>query len=141
MNWKDSAFSPQEAQFAESRSLTLRLVAGAFGLPPQLVGAEPRNSRTAWREVEMALGPWVNLVESAVNAQLVPRIYGQQAAGGRIRVRFEGPAPVTDAEIGSTLDAAITNSRMSPKEARLVTGLPPTEGGDRIIIKPGAVTG
>jgi HK97 family phage portal protein len=137
--WKESAFSPKEAEFAEARNLTLRMVAGAYGLPPQLVGAEGRNIRTGWREIETALAPWANLIESAVNAQLVPRLYGEQAVNGRIRVRFESPAPITDNEIGLTLDSAVKSGRLTPDEARAVTGLPPADGGDKLYPPPGAV--
>jgi len=135
--WKDSSFSPEEAQFAEARNLTLRAVAGCYGLPAQLVNAEGRNLRTGWREVEQALGPWANLIESAVNSQLVPRLYPGQAPG-RIRVRFESPAPLTDNEIGQTLDSAVKSGRITPDEARAVTGLPPIAGGDRLYPQPGA---
>jgi HK97 family phage portal protein len=139
MTWKESSFSPKEAEFSEARQLTLRLVAGAYGLPAQLVGAESRNNRTAWREIEVALGPWVNLVESAVNAQLVPRLYPGQATG-RIRVRFESPAPLTDNEIGLTLDGAVKAGRVTPDEARAVTGLSPIAGGNRLYPPPGSVS-
>lgn len=141
MKWKDAAFSPEEAQYNEARSLTLRLVAGILGIPPQIVGAEARNTRTAYREIEVALSPWVSRVESAINAQLVPRLYGDQAAGGRIRARLVIPAPVTDNELGQTLDGAARNGRLTANETRAIVGLPPITGGDMLYPPPGSVPG
>lgn len=118
--------SPADAQFVEGRTQVLRLAAAALGIPPQLVGAETENFPGATRAIEECLAPYAKLVEAELNAKLAPRIYDDPA----VEIKLVPPAPLTDRDIGQTLDAAVKAGRMTPNEARKVVGLPDHPDGD-----------
>jgi HK97 family phage portal protein len=128
MRWRDTAWSPKEAEYVSARQQSLGLVCGVFGVPSQLVAASTENIRAASAQYEEVLGPWVERIEAALTTQLVPKLYGED----RVQVKLRQPVPIVDKDAGGVLDGAVKSGRLTANEARAVTGLPPIEGGDQL---------
>lgn len=78
LKWQQIAFSPQDMEFIQSKHVSAREIALAFGVPPMLLGIPGDNTYANYQEANRALWrltilPLAEKVLAGLNAWLVPR--------------------------------------------------------------------
>jgi HK97 family phage portal protein len=77
MDWKELSLSPKDMDYIESKNISAREIALAFGVPPQLLGITGDNTYSNLAEARLAFWeqtiiPMVDEFISALNSWLVP---------------------------------------------------------------------
>lgn len=106
-----SAFSAIDMQDLEARRLSAIEVAAAFHIAPELVGAQQGNYSNVREYRQMlyrdSLGPYIDEVEQALNAQLVPMLgdsrdlYVEAHVDAKLRGSFEERAQIMQTATGA----------------------------------------
>lgn len=136
MELKRIGFNAKEEQWLEAATLSLSTVAGAFHVPPAMVGVSGYNSFASVKEFRKmlyteTLGPLVAQVEETWNTFLMPIIgapanqYLELNIGEKLQGDFE--------EQGNVLFQAVGGPYMTPNEARKKINQPPIDGGDVLL--------
>lgn len=137
------AFSPQDAQDIQGRQFSDAMVASAFHIAPELVGAREGtySNVQAYREMlyRDGLGAAFVAWEQVLNAMLVPdfddsgNLYIEADIDAKLRGSFE-----QQAKIGST---AVGRPWMKTNEFRARMNLPAVDGGDELVTPLNVVIG
>ena len=106
-----SAFSAIDMQDLEARRLSAIEVAAAFHIAPELVGAQQGNYSNVREYRQMlyrdSLGPYIDQVEQALNAQLEPMLgdsrdlYVEAHVDAKLRGSFEERAQIMQTATGA----------------------------------------
>lgn len=137
------AFSPEDAQWLESRRFGVSEIARFFGVPPHLI-ADATGS-TSWgsglAQQNTAFGafsirPWVERIEDAHGRLLtshgMPDVF--------VKLNVDALLRASTAERFATYQTAIAARVMTPNECRRLEDLPPLAGGDEFPPVPGVTT-
>ena len=135
LKWQSVGFSPMDMDFINSKAVSAREIALAFGVPPMLLGLPGDNTYSNYQEANRALWrtsilPLVTKVMAGVDGWLMPRF------GDGFTVSADThniPALAVEREkLWSRLNSA---KFMTLNEKRLAVGLPPIKGGDVLSAK------
>ena len=85
IDFKAIGLSPQDSEFLASRKFTVEQIARFFGVPPQLIGVQDKQTLNNYEQaglqfLQLGILPWVVRFEQEVNRKLLNR-----AAAGRAR--------------------------------------------------------
>lgn len=124
------SFSAKDLEFMKARELTDAVVASAYHIAPELVGAREGNFSNidAFRQMLWgpSLGPYIDAWQQAVNLALgTDSTYVEADLDVKLRGSFLEQAAVVSAAVGAPW--------MTRNEARTPRNLPPVEGGDELI--------
>lgn len=133
--------SLNDAQYLETRRFTATQIAGAFGVSPTQINDYSRGSYSN------AVAQQVSFLQDAL--LYISRQYEDELSvklltsdelksGARIDMDTEAILRSTPEALASTLQKLVTGSIMKINEARDMAGLPPIEGGDKLMTMPGA---
>jgi len=132
LKWQAMSFSPADMDFIESKHVSAREIALAFGVPPMLLGIPGDNTFANYQEANRALWrqtilPLLDKTADALNGWLTPKF------GEGLRLAYDLDAiPALSAEreaLWSRIEAA---SFLTLNEKRRTAGLGPVEGGDSV---------
>jgi HK97 family phage portal protein len=120
------SFSPKDSEFIESREWALDLVATAFHIPLAVLSRKDTATFASMKEFHTmvyvdTLGPWMALMEKAINVQLVPlfrdpSLFVEFNIEEKLQGDFESTA--------MALRAAGQVPYMSPNDMRRIRNLP-----------------
>lgn len=140
LRFEPLAMSPQDIELLASRQYQVTEVCRWLGVPPELLFVETETPAAAHREV------WRHWVQTTVLG------YVQRIEGGltrcmaeadrkeyRVRLSMVGLLRADDRERMEAWRIAIHSGVLTPNEARAREGLPPMEGGDRLLIQGATV--
>ena len=137
MEMKRVGFNAKEEQWLEAATLSLATVAGAYHVPPSMVGVQGTTSSFAsvkeFRKMlyTETLGPSVAQVEDVINNFLLPLLgepdsnYFELNINEKLQGDFEEQATVTSTAVGGPW--------MTVNEARAKVNLPGIPGGDELL--------
>lgn len=136
MELKRVGFTAKEEQWLEAATLALSTTAGAFHVPPAMVGVSGYNSFASVKEFRKMLytetmGPSIAQVEATINTFLFPMLavprgqYLELNIAEKLQGDFE--------EQAEQLFKAVGGPYMVPNEARRKVNLPDVEGGDVLL--------
>jgi HK97 family phage portal protein len=135
-----ATFSARESELNAGRALVQQIVAVSYGVPLSLVGMGDRNTQQARRSlIQDCLVPLSVNIEEALNQQLVPDVFGSQAAFGRIFTETIIEDQIRgDLEMqGEILQRAVGGPWLTVNEARDLVNREPVDGGDELLPPPG----
>lgn len=140
---KRLGFAAKEEQWLEAATLSLSTVAGAYHVPPSMVGAS-QGTFSSTREFRKmlyteTLGPLIAQIEATWNTFLMPLIGAP--AGEFLELNINEKLQGDFAEQASAYQAAVGGPYMTLNEVRKQQNLPPIEGGDEIITPLNVVRG
>lgn len=134
--------SAQDTDFLAGRRFVFEAIASVFGVPAAVLAgsSSDRNMGEARRNlIQDALSPLASMIEDALTSQLVPRLFGGQAAHGRIFCEFSIESKLRGSfrEQAQVFQMATGGAPwLQPAEVRAMLNLPPIEeAGPRTPIK------
>ena len=144
MEIKTYQFNAKEAQYAEAKQLSREDVAAAYHVNPSLIwhtntqtyASAKDNARALYAD---CLGPVLQMIQQRINSFLLPMIgadpdtYVEFDLSEKLKGSFE--------ERASILQSAVGGPWMTRNEARADNNLPPTDGGDELIVPLNVLTG
>jgi len=132
MKWNPGSFSPKDAEFIEGRDWGLDMTATAFRIPLAVLSRKNTATFASTKEFHTmvyvdTLGPWMAMMEQAINVQLVPwfgdeNLFVEFNVDEKLQGDFE-----TQSE---AMRRAIHVPYMSVNEARKIRNLPRLEDPD-----------
>lgn len=141
MQWQGDQFKLDDAEYIKGREFTMKAVAHAFHIAPQMLGLEgaPYASISAYNAqlYQNTLAPLLVFLTEEIEAQLLPefeadpKVYVEFNLEAKLRGSFEEQAAI--------LTRAVGGPWMTPNEARALRDLPPREGGDELLQGGGGV--
>jgi HK97 family phage portal protein len=137
MEFIQAAFSPEQAQYVETRKLTREEVAAIYHIPLPMVGildhATFSNVKEQHKQLyQDTLGPWLDAIAEDIVVQLLPDfddtegVYVEFNMAEKLRGSFE--------EQAAQLQTAVGGPWMTRNEARARVNLPQIDGGDELIV-------
>ncbi|MGN7678414.1 MAG: phage portal protein [Anaplasma sp.] len=130
LEWKEMSLSPKDMDFIESKNISAREIALAFGVSPQLLGIPGDNTYSNLSEARLALWeqtviPHLESILAHLNSWLVPRF------DGNLFLSYDKESISILTEKRQRLWQYVQNATfMTINEKRASFGLPPIEGGD-----------
>lgn len=129
------AMTSKDALDLDGRALTAIECAAAWHIAPELVGARQGNYSNVREYRQMlyrdSLGPYIQPIEQAINAQLVPdlangrSIYVEANIESKLRGSFEEQAQIMSTATGAPY--------VTRNETRARMNMPPIPGGDELV--------
>nr|BEK68848.1 hypothetical protein KPHV_60750 [Kitasatospora purpeofusca] len=130
------AYSPQQAQYIESRKLSREEVSAAYFIPPPLIGILDHATYSNIKEqhahlYQDTLGPWLSMLEQEIGAQIIADtpdsddVYCEFNISAKLAGDFESQAAAASTATGGPW--------MTRNEQRARMNLPRIEGGDELI--------
>lgn len=137
MEIKPFSTSFKEAQWTESVKLSRESVAAAYGINPSLVwhsdaqtyASSKDNARALYAE---CLGPVLQMLQQRINSFLLPMIGAEK--GTYVEFDLTEKLKGSFEERAAILQAAVGGPWMTRNEARRDNNMPPTPGGDELIV-------
>ena len=138
MEWQETTFNAQEAEYLGSRELTREECARAYHIPPPMVGllkyATFSNIKEQHKQLyQDSLGPWLAMIEQDIDLQLLTDfadtdgVYTEFNIEAKLRGSFE--------EQTEGLRSAVGTPWMTANEARALMNLPSKDGpADELVI-------
>ena len=144
MEIKPFATSFKEAEWANSVKLSREAVAAAYGINPSLVWHSDTQTYASAKDNARALyadclGPILQMLQQRFNAFLLPMIdadtnsYVEFDLTEKLKGSFEERANILQTSVGGPW--------LTRNEARADNNLPPSEGGDELIVPLNVITG
>lgn len=136
LKWQQIAFSPSDMEFIQSKHVSAREIALAFGVPPMLLGIPGDNTYSNYQEANRALWrltllPLLQKTVATLNAFLTSRF------GDDLRLDFDRDAvPALQFEREALWKRVGGAAFLTTNEKRQALGFEPIPGGDTL---PGAV--
>ncbi len=133
LKWRQIAFSPHDMEFINSKHVSAREIALAFGIPPMILGIPGDNSFANYAEANRALWrltllPLLEKWVSALNAWLVPKYNDAD-----LRIGFDRDAiPALTYERDALWARIGAAPFLTPNEKRSILGFENIEGGDAL---------
>lgn len=137
MEFVQAAFSPEQAQYVETRKLTREEVAAIYHIPLPMVGildhATFSNITEQHKQLyQDTLGPWLAQLSEAINLQLLPDF--EDTAGVYVEFNMAEKLRGSFEEQAVQLQTAVGGPWMTRNEARARVNLPQIDGGDELIV-------
>lgn len=136
--------TPSEASDVPGREWSNIEVTTAYFISPEIVGARAGSfaSVDAFRQMLYGpqLGPYIEALESAVNAQLVP-ILEPRASTYYIEANVESKLRGSFLEQAQVMQSATGAPWMLRNEARAMFNRPPVEDGDELVVPLNVLVG
>jgi HK97 family phage portal protein len=135
LKWQQIAFSPTDMDFINTKNVSAREIALAFGVPPMLLGIPGDNTYANYAEANRALWrltllPLLEKTMAALNSWLVPRY-----EDGDLRLDFDRDAiPALAFEREALWNRLAGASFLTPNEKRAQLGYEAIVGGDKLIV-------
>lgn len=137
MEFVNAAFSPEQAQYVQTRKLTREEVAAIYQIPPPMVGILEHATFSNITEqhknlYQDTLGPWLALIAEVIEVQLLEDfddtagVYVEFNLAEKMRGSFE--------EQAKSLQTAVGGPWLTRNEARARQNLPQLDGGDELIV-------
>lgn len=132
LKWQAMSFSPADMDFINSKHVSAREIALAFGVPPMLLGIPGDNTFANYQEANRALWrqtilPLLDKAADALNGWLVAKF------GPQLKLAYDMDAiPALGAERDAMWSRIEQASFLTLNEKRRAAGLGPVEGGDVI---------
>jgi len=141
VSYQSVTIPPEEAQFLESRKMSLSEVAGIFNVPKHMIGemsdATFSNiSEQAIHFVRHSLMPWVVKWEQELNRKLFTQ--KERQAGYYVKLNLAGLLRGTAKERAEFYHYAITDGWMNRNEARILEDMNPIEELDEMLVSVNA---
>lgn len=144
MEFKEASFTPEQAQYVQTRKLTREEVAALYHIPLPMVGilenATFSNITEQHKQLyQDTLGPWLTQIAEVINVQLLPDfddvdgVYVEFNMAEKLRGSFE--------EQAKNLQTAIGGPWLTRNEGRARMNLSPIDGGDELITPLNVLTG
>ncbi|MCU7611194.1 phage portal protein [Anaplasma capra] len=132
LEWKEMSLSPKDMDFIESKNISAREIALAFGVPPQLLGIPGDNTYSNLSEARLALWeqtiiPNLESIIAHLNSWLVPKY------GSNMFLSYDKESISVLTEKRQRLWQYVQNATfMTINEKRSLFGLPPINGGNSL---------
>lgn len=138
MKYQQTSLSPADIQLLENRRFQVEDVARFMGVPSVLIN--DTSGSTTWGSgieqlvdgfYKLNLRPYLERIESSLKRHLMPNTQWDD-----VDIEFDFDA-LLRADLGKRVEAyqkGINAGLYAPNEARAVEGLPPKEGGDRLLV-------
>ncbi|WP_249549121.1 phage portal protein, partial [Anaplasma phagocytophilum] len=132
LEWKEMSLTPKDMDFIESKNISSREIALAFGVPPQLIGIPGDNTYSNLSEARLSLWeqtviPQLESILSHFNSWLVP------CFGNNLFLSYDKESISALTEKRQRLWQYVQNaSFMTINEKRSAFGLHPIEEGNTI---------
>lgn len=144
MQFEQASFSPEQAQYVQTRKLTREEVAALYHIPLPMVGilehATFSNITEQHKQLyQDTLGPWLTMIAEVITVQLLPDfddvdgVYVEFNMAEKLRGSFE--------EQAAQLQTAVGGPWLLRNEARARMNLPQLPGGDELITPLNVVIG
>lgn len=144
MEFVQASFSPEQAQYVETRKLTREEVAAIYHIPLPMVGIldHATFSNIAEQHKQLyqdTLGPWLVMMAETIGVQLLPDfddvdgVYVEFNMAEKLRGSFE--------EQAAQLQTAVGGPYMTRNEARARLNLPQIDGADDLIVPLNVIEG
>ena len=136
LDWKEMSISPKDMDFIESKNMSAREIALAFGVPPMLLGIPGDNTYANYREANRAFHrqtvlPLVAKACRALSAWLAPHF------GSGLRLWYDGDQVDALAHDRDLLWKRVQAADfLTINEKRAAVGYAPIDGGDIPPIAP-----
>ena len=144
MRLEQTAFNAREAQWVEATKLSREDVCAVYHVNPGLIyhtdaqtyASAKDNARALYSDT---LAPILDMLESRINAFLVPRLgldeshYCEFDLDAKLQGSFEERAQVMQSSVGAPW--------LTRNEARAMLNLPAIDGGDELVIPLNVITG
>lgn len=144
MRLETATFNAREAQWAEATKLSREDVCAVYHVNPGLIyhtdattyASAKDNARALYSDT---LAPILDMIESRINAFLVPRLgldethYCEFDLDAKLQGSFEERAQVMQSSVGAPW--------MTRNEARAMLNLPAIDGGDELVTPLNVITG
>lgn len=147
MRWRESSFSPREAEYITARKLSREEVASAFHIPPTAIGildhGSYNNAFEGRKQVyQDTLPPWLVRCAEELDLQLLSEFEAFDT-GARMGMAFNIDEKLVGSftEEADLLSSATGGPWMTLNEGRARKGLPPLPGGDDIMTPLNSVRG
>jgi len=135
-DWVELRHTPKDLSMIEVVDNMRRTIWRTFGVMPVELGVfegVPRASATVQVDVSSShlITPILELVQARINAQIVPLMFGSDAAS--IAFRFDRDQPLTPDQrlsLAKAQDVRVRRGIITVNEARADLGLLPVPGGD-----------
>jgi hypothetical protein len=135
--WVELRRTPKDVDFVNVVAEVRRTIWRVFGVLPVEMGQSenmPRAVGQVQLEVSSShlIGPILELIESKVNARILPLVVGKDGAR-RVRFRFDRDSKLTPAELqakAQMLATLVDRAILTRNEARVYLGHAPMEGGN-----------
>ncbi len=133
------SMSPEDSQLLETRRFQVAEIARAFGVPPHMIGEATSSAWGSGLEQISAgfyrytIGPHVRRIAQEINKKFWPRSEKFFAAFDHDEL-VQGDLKTQAEYYAKALGGPGTQGWMTPNEVRRKKNLPPTEGGDKLII-------
>src|SRR5690606_156499 len=136
MELKRVGFNAKEEQWLEAATLSLSTVAGAYHVPPAMVGVSGYNSFASVKEFRKMLytetmGPSIAQVEETINTFLFPFI--GEPAGHYLELNIQEKLQGDFEEQAAVMQQSVGGPWMTVNEARRRANLPDIDGGDTLL--------
>ena len=132
LKWQQIAFSPSDMEFIQSKHVSAREIALAFGVPPMLLGIPGDNTYSNYQEANRALWrltllPLLQKTVATLNAFLTARF------GDDLRLDFDRDAiPALQFEREALWKRVGGAAFLTTNEKRQALGFDPVAGGDAL---------
>ncbi|MFV9838433.1 MAG: phage portal protein [Aaplasma endosymbiont of Hyalomma asiaticum] len=132
LEWREMSLSPKDMDFIESKNISSREIALAFGVPPQLIGIPGDNTYSNLSEARLALWeqtviPHLESIISHLNSWLVPRF------NNNLFLSYDKESISVLTEKRQRLWQYVQNATfMTINEKRSAFGLHPISGGNTL---------
>ena len=130
LKWQQIALSPQDMEFVQSKNISSREIALAFGVPPMILGIPGDNTYANYAEANRAIWrltllPLLEKLCAGLNHWLVPRF------GPDLRLDFDRDAiPALTFERDMLWNRVGMAPFLTPNEKRKILGFEPLQGGE-----------
>ena len=133
LKWQQVAMSPQDMEFIQSKHVSAREIALAFGVPPMILGIPGDNTYANYQEANRALWrltllPLIEKTLAALNGWLAPR-FGDDLA---LKVDMDA-IPALAVERETTWRRVNDAQFLTLNEKRQALGYEPVPGGDVVL--------
>lgn len=137
MDVKRIGFSSADEQWADSTKLSLATVAQVYHVNPTMIGLLDNANYSNVREFRRGLygdtlGPIIAMIESRLNAFLLPMI--SAPAGVFLEFNVEAKLRGSFEEQAAVISSSVGGPWMTRNEARRLQNLPKIDGGDALIV-------
>ena len=132
-----------DAQYLETRRFTSQQIAAAFGVPPNMLNDYSKGSYANATAQQLAfLTDTLMYICKQYEDELTYKLLTDKEVEDGLRVDIDTEAVLqsTPEALANILVKYVGGSIYTINEARAKAGLPPKEGGDRLMAMPGATT-
>jgi HK97 family phage portal protein len=149
MDYKATGMTPRDAQYIESRKLTLREVAIAYHINPMMIGImDEGTTKGSVQELHThlyqdTLGPYLAMFAQDIETQLLPDLDMLGSVDGSVYVEFNIESKLRgsfEAQVAA-VQAAVGGPYMTRSEARARFNLPHLDEADELIVPLNVVAG